>query len=55
VSLNPDGIIKVAPVLHWTARDMHRYLVQHNLPNNFDYYDPTKVEEHRECGLHVEH
>ncbi|HUS24024.1 MAG TPA: phosphoadenosine phosphosulfate reductase family protein [Candidatus Binatia bacterium] len=55
VSINPDGILKVAPVLHWTARDMHQYLKQHGLPNNFDYVDPTKGDEHRECGLHLAH
>ncbi len=55
VSLNADGLIKVAPVLHWTAKDMYQYLQKHDLPNNFDYFDPTKVEEKRECGLHLQH
>jgi phosphoadenosine phosphosulfate reductase len=53
VSLARDGIVKVAPVLHWTARQMNDYLKRHRLPNNFDYFDPTKVEDRRECGLHV--
>lgn len=53
VSLARDGIVKVAPVLHWNSRQMHEYLKQHHLPNNFDYFDPTKVEDRRECGLHV--
>jgi phosphoadenosine phosphosulfate reductase len=48
-----NGIIKVAPVLRWNARQMHEYLKRHQLPNNFDYFDPTKVEDRRECGLHV--
>lgn len=55
VSVNPDGLIKVAPLLHWTARDLHGYCEAHGLPNNFDYADPTKGEENRECGLHLEH
>ncbi|WP_148255551.1 phosphoadenosine phosphosulfate reductase domain-containing protein [Aidingimonas lacisalsi] len=55
VSINADGIIKVAPVLHWTAKDMYQYLQKHELPNNFDYFDPTKVEDKRECGLHLQH
>lgn len=50
-----DGIVKVAPVLHWTSRQMNDYLKRHRLPNNFDYYDPTKVEDKRECGLHLAH
>lgn len=52
-SMARDGIIKVAPVLHWNSRQMHEYLKRHHLPNNFDYFDPTKVEDRRECGLHV--
>lgn len=55
VSVNPNGLIKVAPVLHWTAKEMYQYLQKHDLPNNFDYFDPTKVEEKRECGLHLQH
>ncbi|MWJ27756.1 phosphoadenosine phosphosulfate reductase family protein [Halomonas sp. ZH2S] len=55
VSRNADGLLKVAPVLHWTAREMYQYLQAHDLPNNFDYFDPTKVEDKRECGLHLQH
>ncbi len=55
VSLNPDGLIKVAPLLHWTARELHQYCQAHGLPNNFDYRDPTKGEAQRECGLHLAH
>ena len=55
VSLGDGGLLKVAPVLHWSAKQMHDYLVEHDLPNNFDYFDPTKVEEKRECGLHLQH
>ena len=55
VSINPDGLVKVTPVLHWSARQMHEYCQRHGLPNEFDYYDPTKIEGHRECGLHGSH
>ena len=55
VSVNKDGMVKVAPVLHWTSKQMHEYCEQHGLPNNFDYFDPTKVEGDRECGLHTAH
>ncbi|ARU05397.1 phosphoadenylylsulfate reductase [Comamonas serinivorans] len=55
VSINPDGLIKVAPVLHWSSKEMYEYCKAHGLPNNFDYVDPTKGEEHRECGLHLAH
>ncbi len=55
VSLSREGILKVSPVFHWSSKQMNDYLKQHRLPNNFDYYDPTKVEDKRECGLHVAH
>ena len=55
VSINPDGLIKVAPLLHWTSKDLYQYCEIHGLPNNFDYVDPTKGEENRECGLHLAH
>ncbi|MFC7369840.1 MULTISPECIES: phosphoadenosine phosphosulfate reductase family protein [Vreelandella] len=54
-SRNSDGLLKVAPLLQWTAKDMYYYLEAHDLPNNFDYFDPTKVEDKRECGLHLQH
>jgi phosphoadenosine phosphosulfate reductase len=47
------GCLKVSPVLHWTDKDMHAYLTQHNLPNEWDYFDPAKADEKRECGLHA--
>ncbi len=55
VSVNPDGLIKVAPLLHWSAKDLYDYCEIHGLPNNFDYVDPTKGEDNRECGLHISH
>jgi len=47
------GSLKVSPVLHWTDKDMHNYLTEHNLPNEWDYFDPAKADEKRECGLHA--
>jgi phosphoadenosine phosphosulfate reductase len=55
VSINPDGLIKVAPLLYWSSKDLHAYCQAHGLPNNFDYLDPTKGEDNRECGLHLAH
>ena len=48
----PEAVVKVAPVLEWTAADMDQYLSEHGLPNETNYYDPTKVLGNRECGLH---
>lgn len=54
VSASKDGIIKVAPLFNWTEADMDAYLAEHNLPNEHDYFDPTKAIETRECGLHTQ-
>lgn len=49
---HPGGVVKVAPVFHWTEVDLERYLKENSLPNETNYYDPTKVLGNRECGLH---
>ncbi|WP_201532643.1 phosphoadenosine phosphosulfate reductase domain-containing protein [Psychrobacter ciconiae] len=54
LSLSKDGVLKVAPLFEKTDADLDVYLADNNLPNEFDYFDPTKVEEHRECGLHTQ-
>jgi phosphoadenosine phosphosulfate reductase len=53
-SHTPDGVIKLSPVLSWTDEQMQDYIDEHNLPNETNYYDPTKVLENRECGLHLD-
>jgi hypothetical protein len=54
VSHDPNvGALKVSPVFYFTDADMEAYLNQHDLPNEWDYYDPAKADERRECGLHV--
>ena len=53
LSNGPNGILKVAPFLNWTEIDMEGYLYEHNLPQVEKYYDPTKAEKNRECGLHT--
>ena len=47
------GALKVSPVFHWTDAQMETYLAQHQLPNEWDYFDPAKADEKRECGLHA--
>ncbi|HZT22153.1 MAG TPA: phosphoadenosine phosphosulfate reductase family protein [Verrucomicrobiae bacterium] len=47
------GVLKVSPVFYWTDADMENYLQQHHLPNEWDYFDPAKADEKRECGLHA--
>jgi phosphoadenosine phosphosulfate reductase len=33
---------------------MEAYLKQHDLPNEWDYFDPAKADEKRECGIHTQ-
>jgi phosphoadenosine phosphosulfate reductase len=47
------GALKVSPVFYWSDTDMENYLKQHNLPNEWDYFDPAKADDKRECGLHA--
>lgn len=54
--MSPDGnfnSLKLSPVFHWSDAEMESYLKQHNLPNEWDYFDPAKADEKRECGLHA--
>lgn len=53
VSVSKDGIIKVSPFYNSSDKDLDTYLEEKGLPNEFKYFDPTKVESNRECGLHI--
>jgi len=45
--------LKLNPVFHWSDEEMESYLKEYNLPNEWDYFDPAKADEKRECGLHA--
>jgi phosphoadenosine phosphosulfate reductase len=53
VSMDNRGIIKVAPIFYWSEDDVDDYMAQHQLPTCRHYFDPTKVQDGRECGLHT--
>jgi len=53
VAHGPSGTIKVSPLLDWSLEDMQAYLTKHGLPDETRYFDPTKAEAGRECGLHT--
>ncbi|MGV8945112.1 MAG: phosphoadenosine phosphosulfate reductase family protein [Lutibacter sp.] len=52
VSLSKDSVLKVSPFYHWSDEQLDNYLRLYQLPNELTYFDPTKVLENRECGLH---
>jgi phosphoadenosine phosphosulfate reductase len=47
------GALKISPVFYFSDADMEAYLAKHSLPNEWDYFDPAKADEKRECGLHA--
>ncbi|RLQ22365.1 phosphoadenylylsulfate reductase [Seongchinamella sediminis] len=53
VSMDQRGIIKVAPIFNWSEDEVEDYMEQYELPTCRHYFDPTKVHDGRECGLHT--
>jgi phosphoadenosine phosphosulfate reductase len=47
------GTLKVSPLFYSSDADLESYLRGHDLPNEWDYHDPAKADEKRECGLHA--
>lgn len=48
------GVLKVSPLLEWTDAQMAAYTQAHDLPVEWDYCDPAKGDDKRECGLHAD-
>jgi len=48
-----DGVTKISPLLDWSGEDMDQYITDNDLPNETNYFDPTKLSAHLECGLHT--
>jgi phosphoadenosine phosphosulfate reductase len=54
VSLDTNfNTLKVSPFFYASDIDLEKYLAEHDLPNEWDYFDPAKADEKRECGLHA--
>jgi len=53
VTIDKRGIMKVAPIFFWAEADVEAYMQAHQLPTCKHYFDPTKVSDGRECGLHT--
>ena len=53
VSVDNRGIIKVAPIFYWSDDEVEAYMESQQLPSCKHYFDPTKVFDGRECGLHT--
>jgi len=53
VTLDKRGMLKVAPFFYQTEQALENYLMLHDVPTCRHYFDPTKIESGRECGLHT--
>lgn len=53
LSLGEGCVLKVSPFYYFSDTQLDAYLKERNLPNEHTYFDPTKVLENRECGLHT--
>ncbi len=53
VSVDARGILKVAPIFYWSDEQVEEYMSEHQLITCRHYFDPTKVLDGRECGLHT--
>lgn len=52
LSQDKNGLLKVSPFYYWSDLELDNYLEENDLENEFQYFDPTKQLENRECGLH---
>jgi phosphoadenosine phosphosulfate reductase len=53
VSWDNRGLLRVAPLFHWREQDVQDYMDRFQLPTCKHYFDPTKVADNAECGLHT--
>ena len=53
VSWDNRGLLRVAPLFHWSAEDVQNYMEKYQLPSCKHYFDPTKIADNVECGLHT--
>jgi len=47
------GMLRIAPIFRWGPQELQAYVEGRGLPTCRHYFDPTKVDDHRECGLHT--
>jgi len=53
LSFSKSGILKVSPFHYWSDTELSVYLKENGLENETRYFDPTKVTQKNECGLHL--
>lgn len=53
LSWDGRGLLKVAPLFYQSEDFIVDYMAEHALPTCKHYFDPTKISEKSECGLHT--
>lgn len=53
LSYDARGILRVAPLFYWTEEQLEAYMETHELPSCKRYFDPTKLNDGAECGIHT--
>lgn len=53
LSWDNRGLLRVAPLFNWSEQDVQNYMQRFELPSCKHYFDPTKVADNAECGLHT--
>lgn len=47
------GVTKIAPLIDWTTTEVHEAMKLLSLRQNEEYIDLCKINQSKECGLHV--
>jgi phosphoadenosine phosphosulfate reductase len=53
VSWDNRGLLRVAPLFCWNVEQIQDYMDRFELPTCKHYFDPTKLADNAECGLHT--
>ena len=54
LSFTEDGILKVSPFYYFDDDRIKKYLKRYDLPVEYNYFDPVKALDQRECGIHLQ-
>lgn len=53
VTWDNRGLLRVAPLFEWSEQQVRDYMQRYGLPTCKHYFDPTKIADNAECGLHT--
>ena len=53
VTWDNRGLLRVAPLFEWSEQQVRDYMQRYELPSCKHYFDPTKIADNAECGLHT--